>query len=224
MAAPGRLILFVEESGPGNSMPSRMTCSVSLTVCCARLTADSRNSSLMTTGSAVRPRSSVSRGAGPINSLASLRKSLKPLEAGSYSVIGWPKEAASLSLVLKLIAASMSNSPNCSRSSAEDFPGQLGANVVERGENADLDFLAALLAELFQQLQLLGQAMQRKVAGLNGDDHVAGGTHGVKGKQPDIGGTINDAEIIIFRDASRASARRSWRPGTPWSSFSNAAS
>ena len=51
-------------------------------------------------------------------SSASLRKSLKPLEAGSYSVIGWPKLAASLSLVLKLMVASMTSSPNCSRTSA----------------------------------------------------------------------------------------------------------
>ena len=48
-----------------------------------------------------------STGRAPISSRARLTKSLYPRLPGSYSVIGWPKLAASFSLVLKLTVLSI---------------------------------------------------------------------------------------------------------------------
>jgi hypothetical protein len=60
---------------------------------------------------------STSTGRWPISSRARFTKSLYPRLPGSYSVIGWPKLAASFSLVLKLTVLSIRYSRNFARSS-----------------------------------------------------------------------------------------------------------
>ena len=83
----------------------------------------------------------------------------------------------------------------------QNLAGEFGADVIEGGEDPDAEFLVTLFAELLEEFELLGKAVEREVAGLDGDDDVRRGTHGVEGEQADVGGAIDDAEIVIGGDA-----------------------
>ena len=84
---------------------------------------------------------------------------------------------------------------------SQDFTGELRADVIERGEDANVEVLMALLFELFEQFKLFGQAMEGEITGFNRDDHVGGGAHGVEGEQADVGGAVDDAEVVVPGDA-----------------------
>ena len=136
----------------------RMVFMVSLTVSWAREMAVSSTSRRLLRrtrfGFDRRGRFSVKRGPGSISSRASFRKSSN-LSRRIVFVIGRPKEAASLSLVLKLMVESITRcaellaefSRNTSRASS-------GADVVQRRQDANFHFLVTLFFELLKQFEL----------------------------------------------------------------------
>src|SRR6266550_5578294 len=82
----------------------------------------------------------------------------------------------------------------------EDFAAEFGAGVILSWEDADLDFVVALVAEDFEGLHHLGQAVEAEESGFDGDDDFIAGAEGVEGDQADAGRAIDDAPTVSFLD------------------------
>ncbi len=77
----------------------------------------------------------------------------------------------------------------------------------KRRQHADGDFLVVLLAQNFQRLHHLRQAVQAEIAGLDRNDHFIAGAKRVKGNQPDARRAIDDAPLISFAHAVQSAGQ-----------------
>jgi hypothetical protein len=84
----------------------------------------------------------------------------------------------------------------------QDLPPS-SCDVVHAGQHADRHFLLAPLAQDAQGLELLAQAVQGEVAGLDRDHHVGRRPQGVERQQADRRRAIDHDEVVFPVDVGQ---------------------